>query len=185
MCHIEEENYFPYEKEMDEMWKAEAERSLRLNEMMTKHKKKFLELSDIPEEWLDEEFCYSDDRVLSIGVVDTFEKVLYSNKMSDGTIRTQVRYKITDVNSIIRKISDNPFVLDDEMVYNDTKDYIPNKYTEFVPQKEIYREWGTDDAIVKEFEIMIHQDCIYEDSYSGWLGLPMKDGKYWLVYYEC
>lgn len=29
------------------------------------------------------------------------------------------------------------------------------------------------------------QRCDFEDSYHGYMLFPMKDGKYWIVYYEC
>ena len=68
-------------------------------------------------------------------------------------------------------------------------------------QKEIYDKWvadGKTSEYVQEYEDapdeftithsmnkLIRQYCNYEDDYSGYIALPMKDGRYWLIEFNC
>ncbi len=35
------------------------------------------------------------------------------------------------------------------------------------------------------FTYLVHQWCYFEDDYRGYLLLPLKDGRFWLIFYVC
>ena len=35
------------------------------------------------------------------------------------------------------------------------------------------------------FTYLVHQWCYFEDDYRGYVLLPLRDGRYWLIYYVC
>lgn len=35
------------------------------------------------------------------------------------------------------------------------------------------------------FTYLVHQWCYFEDDYRGYLLMPLRDGRYWLIFYVC
>ena len=158
----------------DEIWRSLDEHMsfmVDVGVLFKEHAKKFFELSGIPEGWFD----YDDNMLLSIGVVDGL------SEFTDGAGRQLYR-----LGNIIMENENNPFYIENDRIRAFAQDYVPHSMKYFQKQHETfteYDEWDTDTK--HEFDIYIQQTTVMEDSFNGYMCLPLKDGRYWLVYYEC
>lgn len=156
---------------MDEVWKAYDEHATFMNEvfhMFGEHMDKFSELSGIPKCWFD----YDDNTWISIGV---------GSNVTEHTDTYGRKYYTIDIISMDK--DDNPFFIEDEKVRSFVENYVPADTKYFQKQHESCDDIEND--VEHKFDIYIHQTQLFEDSYSGYMCLPMKDGRYWVVYYEC
>lgn len=155
----------------DEMGKAldaHADLIISAYNVFVEHLNKFCEMSDVPKDWFD----YTDNSWTSLGIVDEL------SEFTDAVGRKL--YKLVNINM---EKENNPFYIEDEDVKSYANEYVPHSMRYFQKQHESFESWDSDEKY--EFDIYIHQTTVMEDSYYGYMCLPLKDGRYWLVYYEC
>lgn len=52
-------------------------------------------------------------------------------------------------------------------------------------KKMLFSEQVEDVDNDSSFTYLVHQWCYFEDDYRGYILLPLRDGRYWLIFYIC
>lgn len=155
-----------------EEWKSYLDWINKLKSKTLKDYREFRRYSDMPYRHIKEELSCMDE-ITSIGFISGF--------VPTKRYKKEV-FQIKDEDSV-RLLEELGDLQNNEWFQHAYFDKQWNAFDLPIPNGYNEEEWDTQTYEWDEF--IAQRSDYWGDSYYGYMAIPMKDGRYWLLYYKC